>query len=199
MDDKSNQRPITPKNGVWQIILDLLYDNLGHLVTNEQLIAATNQHNYARRLRELRAEGWQIVYKNAPQGYVMPTAERIEKTPGEYVNLRLRTEVLERDNQTCQMCGFSAGESYADGERVRLEADHIIPLAAGGQTTTDNLQTLCSRCNAGKKSVAAYSAIDDQVSFVLRIDKELFESFEQEADGKNMSVKQLIQQKLELN
>lgn len=193
----SKQKPTTPKNGVWQIILDLLYENLGQLVTNEQLASATKQHNYARRLRELRAEGWQIVYSNSPMGYIMPTAEKIEKNPGEYVNLRLRTEVLERDGYTCQMCGYSTGQKYADGEDVRLEADHIITLAEGGQTTVDNLQTLCSRCNAGKKAVAAYSTADDKVSFVLRIEKDAFEKLEKEAEKKDMPVKQLIQSKLE--
>lgn len=193
----ADMKPTTPKNGVWQIILDLLYDNLGQLVTNEQLIEATKQHNYARRLRELRAEGWQIVYNNSPAGYIMPTAEKVEKNPGEYVNLRLRTEVLERDNYTCQMCGYSAGQKYADGESVRLEADHIIPLADEGQTTVENLQTLCSRCNAGKKSVAAYSTTDDKVSFVLRLEKEAFAKLEAEAAKQDIPVKQLIQAKLE--
>lgn len=192
----TQQKPTTPKNGVWQIILDLLYENLGSLVTNEQLVEATHQHNYARRLRELRAEGWQIVYKNSPSGYIMPTAERVEKNPGEYVNLRLRTEVLERDNHTCQLCGFAAGQKYQDGEVVRLEADHILPLAEGGQTTVDNLQTLCARCNAGKKAVAAYSTADDKVSLVLRLDKDLFEELEHKAQEQGVPVKQLIQTKL---
>lgn len=192
----TKQKPMTPKNGVWQVILDLLYNNLGKLVTNEQLIEATKQHNYARRLRELRAEGWQIVYNNSPQGYIMPTADKVEKNPGEYVNLRLRTEVLERDNYTCQMCGYAAGQKFVDGEVVRLEADHILPLAEGGQTTVDNLQTLCSRCNAGKKSVAAYSVQDDMVSIVLRLEKDVFERLEDEAAKKNVPVKQLIQIKL---
>lgn len=191
-----NTKPTTPKNGVWQIILDLLAENLGHVVTNDQLIEATKQHNYARRLRELRAEGWQITYSSSPAGYIMTTTDRVEKTPGEYVNLRLRTEVLERDNYTCQMCGYAAKQTYADGEAVRLEADHIIPLKDNGETTVDNLQTLCARCNAGKKSKAAYSKPDDQVSFVLRIDKEVFIKLEQEAGKSGIPLKKFIASKL---
>lgn len=189
-------KPTTPKNGVWQIILDILVENLGRVVTNDQLIQATKQHNYARRLRELRAEGWQITYSSSPAGYVMVTTERIQKTPGEYVNLRMRTEVLERDNYTCQMCGYAAKQKYADGEMVRLEADHIIPLNDQGETTVDNLQTLCARCNAGKKSKAAYSKPDDQISFVLRMDKDAFAKLEQEAIALGTPVKDLIQSKL---
>jgi len=192
-----NQRPKTPKNGVWQIMLDLLYDNIGKLVTNEQLATATGQHNYARRLRELRAEGWQIKYQTSPSGYILVTSERVPKEPGDYVNLRLRTEVLERDKHTCQICGYAAGEKYADGELVKLEADHIIPLADGGQTTVDNLQTLCARCNAGKKSVAAYSTKDDKVSMVIRLESSTVEKLEVEASNKGLTVKQLVERTLE--
>ena len=31
-----------------------------------------------------------------------------------------------------------------------LEADHIYPIAKGGISTYDNLQTLCHRCNVKK-------------------------------------------------
>lgn len=193
----NGQRPTTPKNGVWQIMLDLLYENKGKLVTNEQLAEATKQHNYARRLRELRAEGWQIKYQNSPSGYILLSDEKLPKDPGDYVNLRLRAEVFERDNYTCQICGYAAGEHYADGELVKLEADHIIPLADNGQTTVDNLQTLCSRCNAGKKSVAAYSVKDDKVSMVVRLEKNIIEKLEAEAKEKGLTIKQLVEQTLE--
>lgn len=32
----------------------------------------------------------------------------------------------------------------------QLECDHIIPVAMGGETTMDNLQTLCRTCNRKK-------------------------------------------------
>ena len=190
-------KPTTPRGGVWQVMLNLLYANIGKLVTNEQLAEATKQHNYARRLRELRAEGWQIKYQNSPSGYILTSPEKVHKEPGEYVNLRLRTEVFERDSNTCQICGYSAGENYADGEAVKLEADHIIPLADGGQTTVDNLQTLCSRCNAGKKSVAAYSIKDDKISMVIRLEPGTMEKLEKEAKANGLTIKQLVERNLE--
>ena len=57
---------------------------------------------------------------------------------------KLRFQVFKRDNYTCQICGRSA----QDG--VQLHCDHIKPVAKGGKTELDNLQTLCQECNLGK-------------------------------------------------
>jgi len=194
----NNKGLTTPKNGVWQTMLDLLADNFGNIVVNQQLADATGQHNYARRLRELRAEGWQIQYLPKEKGYRLISLEQLEHSADEYVNLRLRNEVFERDNYQCQMCGYSRGEKFLDGEPVRLEADHIIPLAQEGKTVTDNLQTLCSRCNAGKKSVAAYSVKDDDTaSIVIRLNRTTLQQLEKEAEDTGVSVKKLVATKLE--
>ena len=56
----------------------------------------------------------------------------------------LRYDILKRDNFRCQICGSSA----SDG--VKLHVDHIIPVSRGGKTATENLRTLCDRCNMGK-------------------------------------------------
>jgi 5-methylcytosine-specific restriction endonuclease McrA len=32
-----------------------------------------------------------------------------------------------------------------------LTGDHIVPLSRGGQSTADNLQVLCKRCNGAKR------------------------------------------------
>ena len=57
----------------------------------------------------------------------------------------LRYRVLKRDGFKCVRCGRSPEE---DG--VKLEVDHIIPIAKGGKTEESNLQTLCRDCNRGK-------------------------------------------------
>ena len=56
----------------------------------------------------------------------------------------LRYDILWRDGYKCQICGITA----KDG--AKLHVDHIIPIAKGGKTVPDNLQTLCERCNLGK-------------------------------------------------
>ena len=59
---------------------------------------------------------------------------------------RMRFLVLKRDNYKCCACGASPAKDPA----VVLHVDHIIPWSKGGETTLDNLQTLCSKCNLGK-------------------------------------------------
>ncbi len=56
---------------------------------------------------------------------------------------KLRLHIKERDNYTCCICGNS---SHVE-PNLLLEIDHIIPIAKGGLTVEDNLQTLCWKCN----------------------------------------------------
>lgn len=57
---------------------------------------------------------------------------------------KLRQQIKERDNYTCQICG-----KYMPDE-VGLHIDHIVPVAKGGKTVPSNLQVLCSKCNSSK-------------------------------------------------
>ncbi len=59
---------------------------------------------------------------------------------------KLRQIIKERDNYTCKYCKNS---TYKE-PNLLLEIDHIVPVAKGGYTTEDNLQTLCWRCNRNK-------------------------------------------------
>jgi len=58
----------------------------------------------------------------------------------------LRYKILERDNSTCKMCGASPRKD----PEVTLHIDHIIPSSKGGDSSPENLQTLCQACNLGK-------------------------------------------------
>lgn len=57
------------------------------------------------------------------------------------INGNLRKLVFERDSYRCKKCN-----SHLD-----LCCDHIFPESKGGETTLENLQTLCRSCNAKKK------------------------------------------------
>jgi hypothetical protein len=83
---------------------------------------------------------------------VAPTAEqqRVSREQAyrerRLLTSRLRWSILQRDDFRCVQCGADA----AADKSVRLEVDHIRPLATGGKTTPENLRSLCSRCNNGK-------------------------------------------------
>ena len=59
---------------------------------------------------------------------------------------KLRQQIKERDGYTCKLCGNSI---YKE-PNLLLEIDHIIPVAKGGCTVPENLQTLCWKCNRNK-------------------------------------------------
>ncbi len=59
------------------------------------------------------------------------------------VSNKMRFSIYERDNYRCQICGRRLPAE-------KLEIDHIKPIAKGGKSTYDNLQSLCKRCNQEK-------------------------------------------------
>ncbi|MGO8777870.1 MAG: HNH endonuclease [Rhodomicrobium sp.] len=63
------------------------------------------------------------------------------------IPLKLRTAILKGDGYRCVKCGANPKSD----SRVTLEVDHIVAVARGGKSTPGNLQTLCLRCNQGKK------------------------------------------------
>lgn len=62
---------------------------------------------------------------------------------------RLRFLVNRRDRFSCVACGRSPSNEVG----VVLQLDHIVPWSKGGETTLENLQTLCERCNLGKSDL----------------------------------------------
>lgn len=61
------------------------------------------------------------------------------------LSVQTRFEIFKRDRFTCQYCGKHPPD-------VLLEADHIVPRAAGGSDDLSNLTTACTDCNRGKGS-----------------------------------------------
>lgn len=73
------------------------------------------------------------------------------------VSRRLRFSVLQRDAFTCRYCGASAPD-------VKLQVDHVVPVALGGSDDPTNLVTACADCNAGKTSTGAGEEVVAQVA-----------------------------------
>ena len=58
----------------------------------------------------------------------------------------LRWKILQRDKFCCQYCGQHA-------PNVKLEVDHIVPVADGGTDDENNLIACCYACNRGKSGL----------------------------------------------
>lgn len=71
------------------------------------------------------------------------------------VSNKMRFAVYARDDYRCVMCGR---------KNVDLEVDHIFPIAKGGKSNFDNLQTLCHRCNALKSDTIVEGAVDPRLA-----------------------------------
>ena len=123
--------------------------HVGEIISRDVLREVSgNVLDWQRSLKQLRQEtGLDI--KSEPEGYILTSKEPVNtpKTRG-YISDKLRYAVLQRDNSTCQRCG--ANITNLPG--VKLRVDHKIPVDLGGETTIDNLWTLCDKCNGGKKS-----------------------------------------------
>lgn len=73
-----------------------------------------------------------------------PQKSIIEHKTKRAVSDRLRYRVMRRDEFKCQICGRTWSNDNI------LEIDHNIAWSKGGETTFENLRTLCSSCNRGK-------------------------------------------------
>jgi 5-methylcytosine-specific restriction endonuclease McrA len=77
-------------------------------------------------------------------GFPLPTVIRLRhyvRVPYKDIPLT-RRNLLQRDNHTCQYCGYGGGEG--------LTLDHVIPRSRGGGETWENMVTACVRCNVKK-------------------------------------------------
>ncbi len=69
-----------------------------------------------------------------------------QKRTSRHISERMRFAILLRDGFRCQSCGRSPLKNPG----VDLHVDHVLPWTKGGETTPENLQTKCKRCNLGK-------------------------------------------------
>lgn len=62
-----------------------------------------------------------------------------------YIPQELRQQVIARADHRCEYCGLSQW-----GQAATFHIDHVMPLAAGGPTTLDNLALACVACSLYK-------------------------------------------------
>ncbi len=88
-------------------------------------------------------------------GFEATLKEYYSKSQRKLMTPKLRQQIKERDNYTCQICG-----KYMSDE-VGLHIDHIVPVAKGGKTVPSNLQVLCSKCNSSKGAKLVDEGMND--------------------------------------
>lgn len=134
--------------------------NVGRVITTYELAEVAGIKAYARRIRELRdLEGMQILTNNdrhdlKPGEYILESLKR-QPAISRGISPQLRTEILERNGYTCQLCGAGPGDPdpYNPTRKVRLHIDHIVPNTQMGKTEKENLRVLCSACNQGRSNI----------------------------------------------
>lgn len=135
--------------------------NIGRVMDSSELQkVASNQSEWARRVRELRQdEGYQILTHHdrsflKPGQYLLESPEP-QPAFERAISKEVRAIVLDRNGFTCQMCGAVAGEPhpYDSRRKTRLHIGHVIDRSKGGSDEVTNLRAICSICNEGAANI----------------------------------------------
>lgn len=150
---------------------------------------AQNDSEYARRIRDLRAEGMVILtYKDDPEipvhHYRFPGIYR--KPRVKVCSERKRREILERDGSRCQVCGLRALDIDENGKIVRVQVGHRHDQEAGGDNSDENLEVQCTRCNTGGTNAAIHKAEDEKTSNIMNLIRRTNVYVKKEVFGKVM-------------
>ena len=134
-------------------LIRYLMENVGQVISSEELYYVAKASEFGRRLRELRTEeGYAIATKFTGRPdlkmaeYVLESSERVADPHDRKIPYEIQKAVYERDNNTCRLCGWNH-ERWSKADPRILELHHITEHAAGGTNTQDNLAVLCSRCH----------------------------------------------------
>jgi hypothetical protein len=130
----------------------------------ERLRLGGTQQHLDRRVRDL--DPYHVIDRVREGGkmlYVYKCKRKAGEWDYEDISKDTRARILIRDGRRCQMCGRCASEVG-----VKLHVDHKVPRSWGGETIDENLWTLCSACNEGKKNY--YKTFDEKLmSDLLKI------------------------------
>jgi len=134
-------------------ILNYLMENVGQVVSSEELQYVSKASEFGRRVRELRTEqGYAISTKftgrpDLKMGeYVLESKERIAEPHDRKIPFEVQTKVYERAKHSCQLCGWNHKKWSRTDPRI-LELHHITEHVKGGKNAPDNLMVLCNRCH----------------------------------------------------
>ncbi len=135
-------------------------DNVGKVMSSDELREIAGKSEWARRVRELRNEEGYLILTHNDRGDLKPGEYLLENPKPQpaferSISKELRAYVLDRNGFTCQMCGAVAGEAhpYDPTRKTRLHLGHILDKSQGGKDEASNLRALCSVCNEGASNL----------------------------------------------
>ncbi|OIN58950.1 HNH endonuclease [Arsenicibacter rosenii] len=150
-----------------------LLNNVGKVVDSNRLREVAGSSEWGRRIRELRnEEGFDIItHKDRsdlkPGQYILVSAEKKDRAFQRNISKETRAFVIDRDGNTCQMCGVAAGEIHPfDGRPARMQLGHVVDKTKGGTDDADNLRLLCSVCNEGASNLTLVRP--DSISLLIQ-------------------------------
>lgn len=129
-------------------IYRVLYENQGNPLIIAEIreklgLAAGEQAELSRRIRDL--DDWCVI-ERVDNAYILTGMRQGPPPESRGISKKLRALVL--SDGMCAYCGKSPTKHH-----IELHVDHKIPRDWGGTNDRDNLQPLCSECNAGKKNL----------------------------------------------
>ncbi len=136
-------------------LLRYLQENVGKVVTTEELAYVAKASEFGRRVRELRTEhGFAIATRftgrpdlSAGQ-YVLESVDRVAEPHDRNIPEAVQKAVYSRDANKCRVCGWEHARWTKEDPRI-LELHHLEHHVAGGHNTASNLIVICSRCHDG--------------------------------------------------
>lgn len=148
--DKNEERKLSIRDLVIEFFEAHPYEDMPHspvvdwVEERYKLLYGKKPRDTWRAIRHLHEEGFLIKVKKGIYRYDPLAAKHREI---EDFTPEQKEFILKRDGYKCVRCG----KGIAEG--VELHVDHIKPKYAGGKSTIENGQTLCSQHNFLKKTM----------------------------------------------
>lgn len=106
------------------------------------------QDKLESRLRKLHGTHWKIVFKKLMRKATTLKASLKKRSREADVHCeisvhQIREMIVDVYGKTCKYCKTKILHK-------NMACDHISPLSSGGESTVDNLQFICNRCNTRK-------------------------------------------------
>jgi len=148
------RRAVLDRENDWLLLPRLLIDTGGITQPNIVRSAISAARNCTSEL--IREEFARVLATTNPNNVELAIGRTRNRRSRSPIPSQVRLAVYQRDDWTCQDCGWSIRptlDAHRNGQLAPfdltgwLELDHIVPWSHTGSDTVENLRALCSLCN----------------------------------------------------